>query len=267
MYTRCPECHTAYRIDIMQLRAGRGEALCERCHTVFNALSSLATTVKDPSAAGPVRLVKTPVLGNREAVVLPRFERGRLEELDALDVPALRAEARNMAAEPKRPASRSRVPLFDRGAWPWIGGAAVLAILLLSQILAFEGRRLAQNVHARPWMERLCSTLGCVLPPFRDVANLQILDRTLTLPNRPGEGFEFGLVFANQSDLPQAYPKLKLVLNDLGGRPAAERLFEPAEYLPDWREGAVMLVGVPVEVRLSLVRPRRDIGGFAIEFL
>lgn len=265
MYTRCPECQTAYRIDIDQLRAGRGEALCERCHIVFNALASLATTVKESSVVGPVRLVKTPVLGDQEAVVLPRFERDRLDELDSAKVPELRTEVRGLAAEPRRPRSRNRLPMGET--WAWAGGAVVLSILLASQILAFEGRRLAQNVHTRPWMESLCSTLGCTLQPFRDVGNLQILDRTLTLAGRPKDGFEFTLVFANQSDLPQAYPRLKLVLNQLDGRPAAERLFEPAEYLPDWSAGSRMLVGVPVEISLSLSRPSREIGGFAIDFL
>lgn len=265
MYTRCPECKTAYRIDIRQLRAGRGEARCERCHIVFDALASLATTVKESAVVGPVRLVETPVLGEQEAVVLPRFERDRLNELDGVKVPELRAEVRGPAARPRRPKSRDRWPTNET--WAWAGGAVVLMLLLAGQVLAFEGRRLAQNVHTRPWMESLCSVLGCTLQPFRDLGNLQILDRALTLAGRSKDGLEFTLVFANQSDLPQVYPRLKLVLNQLDGRPAAERLFEPAEYLPDWSESSRMLVGVPVEVSLSLARPSRDIGGFAIEFL
>lgn len=265
MYTRCPECKTAYRIDPKQLRAGHGQALCDRCHIVFDALASLAMTVKESSVVGPVRLVQTPVLGDQDAVVLPRFERDRLGALDSNGIPELRAEPRGLAAESRRLTSSNGLPIAK--AWVWAGGAALLAILLVCQILAFEGRRLAQNVHTRPFMESLCSTLGCTLQPFRDVANLQILDRTLTLAGRPKDGFEFSLVFANQSDLPQAYPRLRLVLNQLDGRPAAERLFEPAEYLPDWSEGSRMLVGVPVEISLFLARPSREIGGFAIEFL
>ena len=30
MYTRCPDCRIAYRIDAKQLRDGKGEVLCER---------------------------------------------------------------------------------------------------------------------------------------------------------------------------------------------------------------------------------------------
>jgi predicted Zn finger-like uncharacterized protein len=264
MYTRCPECKTAYRIDISQLRAGRGEALCERCHTVFNALASLSTTVKDAAVPGPARLVNTPVLGDHEAVVLPKFERDRLEELDAAEMPGNREGVGMLKTDPRQP--KPRKSGLPEEPWAWAGGALVLLILLISQILAFEGRRLAQNVHARPWMDGVCSTLGCALPPFRDIGNLRITDRLLTMAGGPRDGFEFNLVFANQSDLPQAYPKLRLVLNELNGRPAAERLFAPAEYLPEWHEGRLMPVGTPVEVSLALARPSRDIGGFTIEF-
>jgi predicted Zn finger-like uncharacterized protein len=265
MYTRCPECNTAYRIDIKQLRAGRGEALCERCHTVFNALASLSTTVKDAAVPpGPARMVNTPVLGDRDAVVLPRFERDRLEELDGAEMPAIRGGTDMLKPDGRRPEAlyAELVPEV----WAWAAGAALLLMLLVGQAMAFEGRRLAQNVHARPWMDRICATLGCVLPPFRDVANLRVTDRLLTMAGGPRDGFEFSLVFANESELPQAYPKLRLVLNELSGRPAAERVFDPFEYLPDWHEGRLVPVGTPVQVSLALARPSREVGGFTIEF-
>ncbi len=148
----------------------------------------------------------------------------------------------------------------------WGAGVLALTMLLSLQILAFESRRLAQNVHVRPWLDRVCAGLGCVLPPFKDIGRLQVTDRALNRMGGSKEGLEFSLTFVNRSVLPQAFPKLKLVLNELGGSPIAERLFEPPEYLPEWRPGLLMPVGRPFEIQLSLAKPSREVGGFTIQF-
>lgn len=264
MYTRCPDCRIAYRIDAKQLRDGQGEVLCERCGTRFNALESLSTTVKESQVAGDAKLVDTPVLGERAAVVVPRFERDRLRELDGADA-GMRSGSGATARFGGRGAKPAK-PLFDREKLAWAGGALALALLLLGQVLAFEGRRLAQNATVRPLLDGLCSVLGCELPPFRDAGSLKITDRLLSMAGGPRGGFQFSLVLVNLSDLPQAYPRLRLELNDLSGRPAAERSFDPIEYLPDWHLGRTMPVGEPVEVILDLARPSREISGFTIQF-
>jgi hypothetical protein len=150
--------------------------------------------------------------------------------------------------------------------WRWSAGVLGLTILLAAQIVLFEGRRLAQNVHARPWLDTICANLGCALPPFKDIRHLQITDRALNRMDGNKRGLEFSLTFVNRSALPQAFPELKLVLNELGGSPIAERLFEPQDYLPEWRPGMLMPVGQPFEIRLSLAKPSREVGGFAIQF-
>jgi predicted Zn finger-like uncharacterized protein len=261
VYTRCPECKTAYRINVSLLRAGRGRVFCKRCHTIFNALQALAGTVKDSVAAGPPRV---PILEDRHAVVMPNLERQRLDEVDHVKMPEIRAGDGAFAADVRR--RKGRPPVSTEHAWRWGAGVVALVILLGVQVFKFEGRHLAQNVHARPWLDGLCSRLGCVLPPFKETARIQIMDRALKRAGGKKEGFEFSLIFANQSDLPQAFPALKLVLHGLDSRPVAERIFEPPEYLPEWRDGALMQVGRPFEVHLSIARPSREVGGFVIAF-
>lgn len=53
MYTRCPHCHTLYRIQTEQLEAANGQARCCRCDRVFNALENLQATAPTEAATAP----------------------------------------------------------------------------------------------------------------------------------------------------------------------------------------------------------------------
>jgi predicted Zn finger-like uncharacterized protein len=43
MYTRCPACHTLFRIQAQQLKAARGKVRCGQCQTTFDALTYLVS--------------------------------------------------------------------------------------------------------------------------------------------------------------------------------------------------------------------------------
>jgi predicted Zn finger-like uncharacterized protein len=268
VYTRCPECKTAYRISIGQLRAGRGEALCERCQIVFNALVSLGQAVKDavPEATAQAR---PPVLRDREAVALRKIRRQLPNDLGGgeptgaeQDATAIDAEA--LEEHDSGPAGESSS--LTSGVL-WGGGVFVLTVLLLAQLVLFEGDRLVQSARVRPWLDMVCETINCSLPPYRDIRRIQVFDRALRPDSVRDDVLEFQLVFANQSNLPQALPNLKLVLTELNGSPVAERIFTPAEYLPEGETSALMPVGKPFEIHLLFAKPRSNVGGFTFELL
>jgi predicted Zn finger-like uncharacterized protein len=260
VYTRCPACKKAYRIGVEQLRAKGGEVECEHCHAVFNALASLAKTVKDASdQKQPVQPESTPVLGDRESVAVPGFQRERLEELDS----AWKPEAGEEALMPQTDLRSLARSLKDSKRLRWAGAA--LALLGI-QVFGFEGQRLAQNLQARPVLESLCAVVRCSLPPFKDAEHLAILDRSLNAGRDNKERLDFRLVFANRSKLPQAFPNIRLVLDALDGQPVAERVFVPLEYFAEWQDEDSMPVGQSYEIRLSLAKPSREVGGFSIEF-
>lgn len=150
--------------------------------------------------------------------------------------------------------------------FPWGWGALGLTVLLGMQIVWFEGNRLVQNPHVRPFLDSFCGTLRCTLPPFKDLTRIRIEDRGLSTAPDGREGFDFRLIFSNQSDLPQVFPDLKLTLNQLDGSPVAERVFSPSEYFPEWREGMMMPMGRPFEIHLSMAKPSGEVGGFIVEF-
>ncbi|CAL1238887.1 DUF3426 domain-containing protein [Candidatus Methylocalor cossyra] len=259
MYTRCPKCRTAYRIELRQLRLGRGEVRCGRCQTVFSALSFLGMTIAESVAGGGApQPEQVPVLSERQAIGASKLVKERWRELDG------RIQGQTEWAP--EAAHRGRRPGMPADVLGWGAGALVLSGLLVWQVIAFEGRRLVQSVHLRPWLEGICGIVGCVLPPFRDLDQIAILDRALTVARDGGDKLEFSLVFANRSALPQPFPDLALELQALDGRPVAERVFAPIEYLPEWYDGMTMPTGTPFEVHLTLLKPSREVGGFTIAF-
>jgi len=127
----------------------------------------------------------------------------------------------------------------------------------------FAGTDLPQDERLRPWLERACGSLGCDLPRFRAPLRIQILGSDLTPAPGGVEGYEFTLVLANQAALPQDFPAIKLSLEGRNGSPAASREFQPDEYLAE-SGPKLMPVGEPVEVRLLLSKPSREIDGFSV---
>lgn len=142
----------------------------------------------------------------------------------------------------------------------------LLLLLLVSQGIIFNKEWLAQKPTIRTWMEYVCSTLSCTLPLFRDISGFFVLEHTLTPSDEVRGILNCHLVFANQSKRPQAFPKIKVIINALSGDSVVERVFEPSEYLSDWKEEYVLLIDVPVEVNLSFVKPAWKIGDFRVEF-
>ena len=60
MYTRCPECHTTFRIGAADLQRAGGRVRCGHCGSAFDALASLGETPADlagetAASAGPPR--------------------------------------------------------------------------------------------------------------------------------------------------------------------------------------------------------------------
>lgn len=136
MYTRCPQCHTTFRLTATQLKAAQGMVRCGHCQAVFQAMDSLfdrpeprhdstetqvnvdaLSRLSEPAAAKPAPVVKpsvvkpsvappvepSPTLTTQsDAVALP----GQLETLSALFAEQAQSAASHQAtaAQPE-PAS------------------------------------------------------------------------------------------------------------------------------------------------------------------
>ena len=251
MHTRCPRCQTRYPITAAQLRAGRGEARCEPCDIVFDALAGLEQTADN----------QPPLLS-----LLTRPDAKPDEETSTSPLFSFSADTR--PATRRRKQGRSpRAVSPPPSAIPWNRLTLVLLLVLWSQYLYFEAESLLQNAALRPSLERVCAALRCTLTPYRDLRLIQTGHATLQKIRQADAGYEFRLALSNQSPLPQAFPRLQLILAEVDGKPIAERVFESSEYLEGQGQDPLMLTGKPYAVRLMLVAPGRGIGSYRFSLI
>ncbi|NOY61693.1 MAG: DUF3426 domain-containing protein [Gammaproteobacteria bacterium] len=120
MYTQCPNCKTAYKITIAELRTAQGFVSCGQCHQLFNAVSTLSehahgdphsephesapSDTADATNCGPSNphiehpFFDTPLVSLRKAVAT-----------DAIDQKASR-HTQNRATSPEPPPAIEEIP-------------------------------------------------------------------------------------------------------------------------------------------------------------
>lgn len=139
-----------------------------------------------------------------------------------------------VAAAPAKPA-----PSFAHGGagsrsglgWKPAATIAGLALLLVLQLLLSDRAQLAADARWRPWLTTLCGALHCSLPPWREPSAFVLLARDVRPhPTRPGT-LRVTATFRNDARWPQPWPRLRLTLSDIDGRPVAARDFSAREYL------------------------------------
>lgn len=161
-------------------------------------------------------------------------------------------------------ARRRRAAPTRRSDWAWRAGALVLALLLGLQLLLSQQDTLAQDPVWRPRLARLCGVGLCTLPPGRDAAAFEMVERSVQ--PLPGTGaLTVQARFRNAAPWPQAWPHLQLVLSDAQGHPAAARVFAPRDYAGAAARRAIA-PGQTVQARLRVVEPQPATVAFAFDF-
>lgn len=176
--------------------------------------------------------------------------------------------------EPEAPAPRSALPgpRPAHATWDTPAGDGgllrlALAVLLLVTLLAqgawLARERLAELPALRPVLATLCQRVGCTLPEFRDLGAIEIVDARVTSHPDYASALLAVVTLDNTAPLAQPWPRLAVALTGADDGAVAERLFEPAEYLPAERQGdAAFAAGASVQVRLPLADPGLEAAGF-----
>lgn len=296
MFTRCPSCHTIFRVRADMLRAAQGQVRCGRCAAQFNALDSLAESPDEWGEAPPPTTPEAPTTAvvneNVEAVAAPQAAAPDDAELSASTPPDTHAGAAGPAhavtdssnaapllyaadATGLSAASIRELLLHDdegggrhwrrRG---WSIGAAVL-LLVLGGLWAYLQRAYLYTYPAlRPALHEVCARLACDLPLERAPDRIEVLARQVRRHPHLPAALLAEIRFVSRADRPVAYPILELRLADVSGNRVDARRFTPSDYLPaavDPRRG--LPPGAPVQVSLEVTMPRSDVVSFQIEFL
>jgi predicted Zn finger-like uncharacterized protein len=232
-YTRCPGCHTVFRVTTQQLALRGGQVRCGHCKTVFDGpaeLISLAPRAGPPkeddaydeAALGPptVTLRSAQALHPAPPEQAPATVKATVEE----KISEIAYEERFARARPRKP----------RGAVRAIWGAAipVLLVALMGQTLFHFRDALAAHWPAsKPVLSKLCEVAGCAIRPLRDVANFLSIEASDLQADPSHKGLLILTASVrNRASWPLAYPYLELTLTDAADAIVVRRALPPSDY-------------------------------------
>lgn len=151
---------------------------------------------------------------------------------------------------------RTMNPAARRRLLAWVSGLLAASLLIALQQIWLGRERHAQNPELRPRYERLCATLGCELPPFRDIRRIRS-EGLLVRPDpaRPGI-LLIDASLVNRAAFAQGFPSIRIDFSDIQGTPVTSRVFAPKEYLlaAALREGK-MLPGELLKIHIEMPDP------------
>lgn len=258
--TRCPHCHTQFRVIPQQLALREGRVRCGTCQEVFNGNDYLsereaATDTADTGpgsrnnddSTGPMTLLD---FGLRGATA--PSDSTMHKELDALSLAI--AELQNKSRgelssgdslladddgyEEVAPVFVQEARQRQRARRLWnfllILGIPVLLLGLTAQLTyLFRNEIAAYSPKAAHYLRAACHRIDCTITLPAQIKALSIESRQLqALPDQDNH-FELVLLLRNVSATSQTWPALDLQLNDAIGQAAIRKIFRPSEFLKD----------------------------------
>lgn len=142
--------------------------------------------------------------------------------------------AREQARGTKPPAPRA--PGSRR---VWMRAAVViLGLGVLAQGAYLARSQIAGNFPVlRPVLEAACASVGCDVPPWRDLDALRIDSSQLQKQDESGDVYQLAVTLRNQGRATTALPAIELVMTDLQDQLLLRRVLPPAEYLEPAQRG------------------------------
>lgn len=137
------------------------------------------------------------------------------------------------------------------GALRWLGVLALCLSLLCLVAYALRGHIAQASPEARALVMQACQTLGCRLPPMRQLQAIAVQGSSLSLDDSSGH-HRLRLQLHNTSDGPVFMPAIDFSLIDGNGQILARRMLDPVEFdaaptLLD--EGAEIDIGISLDLR------------------
>lgn len=251
MYTRCPECQTAFKITVAQLKARDGLVRCGRCDSVFRA---------------DLRLFAAPAPGGSqpEAETQISFPIESDDDSEFIDI--------GEGTETEIPVVSDLSLFYPRRRGPpplvWFLAALPMAALLLGQFAYFYRNELAQLPQLRPTLVEFCRWAQCNLPPL--VANLvpELIKTKIAPHPRYANVLRIRASMVNRTDNVQTPPLMEVSLTDNAGQLLARRTFTPREYLGSRAAAAAPLSpNVVANALLDVTNPDSKATGFEIRLI
>lgn len=158
-----------------------------------------------------------------------------------------------------------RNPWGRRLGWGLLNLIALLA--LAAQYVTYNFDELSRRDEYRPWLERICPSVGCQLPPKVDIN--QIRSSNLVVRGHPDftGALVVDAIIYNRAPFAQPFPLLEVRFADLGGQTLASRMFKPGEYLSGELAGQrEMPSQIPIHIALDILDPGAKAVNYSLSF-
>lgn len=145
----------------------------------------------------------------------------------------------------------------------WTRGIIISFLIFAFQIYWFKGDALVQNKSVRPWLNSVCSVIGCSLAPYKNSEELSVLNVSFNPANK--NAYVLKAQLSNKANFPQHQPAVRLILKDFVGRVFAERIFHSQEYAKN--APTQIKPDMSTEIKLTIATPSKKIGGYHFELI
>ena len=157
-------------------------------------------------------------------------------------------------------------PALGRPMWQYTSGVAVLALLLILQLLNYNRQSLALSASLGPIATKVYGWFGVVLVPRWDLLAYSVKQLGAEAEGSEGTRLRVRLSLQNESARVQPLPLLRLTLQDRYGNAVATRDLEPQDYLPQRAaDQRVLEPDQRIDAELHVIDPGKAAIGFEID--
>ena len=157
-------------------------------------------------------------------------------------------------------------PVTRRPSWQYTGGVALLALVLIVQILHLNRQSLVLNPTFGPAAVKVYGWFGATLMPRWDLTAYTVTQLGAEAEGSEGTRLRVRLSVQNESSRVQPLPLLRLTLQDRFGNAVATRDLEPADYLPKRvADQRLLEPDQRIDAELHVIDPGKAAIGFEID--
>lgn len=282
LLTKCPHCQTLFRIQQEHLAAAGGEVRCGVCYKVFDAekegLSyshgegspaekTFANQDEKSSGNTPNEAIidtsPEPEPDPQQALAAADINQDTAAELSAADIQKFSVDHSSISDIITSDNTR-----YNTGsALKWTAFSLLAVAALFSQWLVYN---FEEKAHQPPWHSLyvvVCDTLGCELPQYRNITTIKT--ERLAIKTHPDYSnvLIVDMIISNSADHSQPLPLLNMAFFGINGKPLAQRLFQPREYLGKQLENLpLMPPKTPIHLSFAIIDPGDKAVNYSVNF-
>lgn len=269
MQTRCPECHTLFRVTEDELNIATGKVRCGHCYYVFDAVIE-----EEPTSASTDDI-------ETNDIDINTFIDGMETEQDTEDK-VIRSESKHtkhilldhdaaiddlIPPELRSGSSRNLKHYSALGTTLWTVVILLMFSVTVSQLVYFNRAKLATYPELRPHLEKMCELAQCDLPELRDINRIELSSRNVYSHPNVDQSLMITAIIVNQAPFAQRFPEMQVSFTNLVGDTVAARRFKPDEYLNTSNETlGDMQPGLPVAITLEVIDPGKTASAYEFDF-